>query len=131
MKTLGTRIATFLSARDSKRNLAGANFVLSEASLGSEIVFSSVLGRELVVLGEGVELFYQPTPATLEGQTLAESGIGAKTGLTVIAIEKDGQVVTNPSAHDRLGRAARLIMIGSPAQRAEFANHFETGSRKS
>ncbi|OHE82183.1 MAG: hypothetical protein A2107_08825 [Verrucomicrobia bacterium GWF2_62_7] len=112
-------------------NRAGANFVLSEASLGSEIVFSSVLGRELVVLGEGVELFYQPTPATLEDQTLAESGIGARTGLTVIAIEQDGQVVTNPSAHDRLVRGARLIMIGSPAQRAEFANHFETGGRKS
>jgi Trk K+ transport system NAD-binding subunit len=104
---------------------AGANFVLSEASLGSEIVFSRVLGREMVVLGEGVELFYQPTPGPLEGQTLAESGIGAKTGLAVIAIEEDGRVITNPSAQNRLVARARLIMIGSPAQRLEFAKHFE------
>jgi voltage-gated potassium channel Kch len=58
---------------------AGADFVLGEASLGSEIVFSRVLGREMVILGEGVELFYQPVPRVLEGQNLAESGIGART----------------------------------------------------
>jgi Trk K+ transport system NAD-binding subunit len=103
---------------------AGADFVLSEASLGSEIVFSRVLGREIVVLGEGVELFYQPVPASLEGQSLAESGIGAKTGLTVIAIEENGRVVTNPSAGDRLLAGARLIMVGSAAQRAEFARRY-------
>ena len=103
---------------------AGADFVLSEASLGSEIVFSRVLGREMVILGEGVELFYQPVPAALENQSLAESGIGAKTGLTVIAIERNGQVVTNPSAADRLEAGARLIMVGSPAQRADFAKRY-------
>jgi len=103
---------------------AGADFVLGEASLGSEIVFSRVLGRELVILGEGVELFYQPTPPALEEQTLAESGIGARTGLTVIAIEEDGKVVTNPSAGDRLHAGSRLIMVGSPAQRAEFGRQY-------
>ena len=107
---------------------AGADFVLSEASLGSEIVFSRVLGREIVVLGEGVELFYQPVPASLEGQSLAESGIGAKTGLTVIAIEENGRVVTNPSAGDRLLAGARLIMVGSAAQRAEFARRYLTAA---
>jgi voltage-gated potassium channel len=105
---------------------AGADFVLSEASLGSEIVFSRVLGREIVILGEGVELFYQPVPASLEDRTLAESGIGAKSGLTVIAIEKNGAVVTNPSAGERLAAGARLIMVGSAAQRTEFAKRFLT-----
>ncbi len=103
---------------------AGADFVLGEASLGSEIVFSRVLGRELVILGEGVELFYQRVPKVIEEQTLAECGIGAKTGLTVIAIEENGAVVTNPSAGDRLHAGARLIMVGSPVQRQEFARRF-------
>jgi Trk K+ transport system NAD-binding subunit len=103
---------------------AGADFVLGEASLGSEIVFSRVLGREMVILGEGVELFYQPVPRVLEGQNLAESGIGARTGLTVIAIEENGAVVTNPHAGDRLHAGARLIMIGSVSQRDEFARLF-------
>lgn len=103
---------------------AGADFVLGEASLGSEIVFSRVLGREMVILGEGVELFYQPVPRVINGQTLAESGIGARTGLTVIAIEENGAVVTNPHAGDRLHAGARLIMIGSVSQRDEFARLF-------
>ncbi len=103
---------------------AGADFVLGEASLGSEIVFSRVLGREMVILGEGMELFYQPVPEQIAEQSLAECGIGAKTGLTVIAIEENGAVITNPSAGDRLHAGARLIMIGSPAQRQEFARRF-------
>jgi voltage-gated potassium channel len=103
---------------------AGADFVLGEASLGSEIVFSRVLGREMVILGEGVELFYQPVPRVLKDQTLAESGIGARTGLTVIAIEENGAVVTNPQAGDHLHAGARLIMIGSVSQRDEFARRF-------
>lgn len=118
-----------LSRITHERNLdaitrAGADFVLGEASLGSEIVFSRVLGRELVILGEGVELFYQPVPPSVEEQTLAQCGIGAKTGLTVIAIEENGAVVTNPSAGDRLHAGARLIMVGSPAQRQEFGKQF-------
>jgi voltage-gated potassium channel len=106
---------------------AGADFVLGEASLGSEIVFSRVLGREMVILGEGVELFYQPVPEPLKDQSLAESGIGAKSGLTVIAIEENGAVVTNPHAGERLRAGARLIMVGSPAQRAEFGRQFLEG----
>ena len=36
---------------------AGADFVLSYASLGMQTVYSIVQGRELIVLGEGVDLF--------------------------------------------------------------------------
>ena len=44
-------------------------------------------GRELVVIGEGTDLFRVDTPPSLHGKTLSESGIGTRSGLNVVAIE--------------------------------------------
>lgn len=104
---------------------AGADFVLSYDSLGVQTVFSLLLGRELVVLGEGVDLFRVPVPPTLVGQTLAESEIGARTGLNVIAIRHDGVVLTNLRPGLQLEPDTELIMFGSPEQRDTFNKTFE------
>src|SRR5690606_37412046 len=45
---------------------AGADFVLSYASLGVSAVQSILYGKELVVLGEGFDLFSVPLPPTLD-----------------------------------------------------------------
>lgn len=99
---------------------AGADFVLSYASLGIEQVCSFLQGRELGVLGEGVELFAAPPPAMLVGLTLSESGIGARTGLNVIGIQQNGSIVTNPPASTTLLDESELIMLGSTQQRQAF-----------
>ena len=103
---------------------AGADFVVSYAALGMEYVLSLVQGRELGVLGEGVELFAVPPPAPLVGSTLAQSGIGARTGLSVIGIQQNGQVVTNPPSSTTLLRESELIMLGSTQQRQVFTEAF-------
>jgi voltage-gated potassium channel len=103
---------------------AGADFVLSYASLGVESVLSFLHGRELMILGEDVELFAIPLPPTLVGRTLAESDIGAGTGLNVIGIQQNGRVVTNPPAATTLVQGSELFMIGSPQQRQVFTERF-------
>lgn len=103
---------------------AGADIALSYASLGVEAAFSVLVGRELSMLGEGVSLFSVPTPASLAGRALSESGIGAETGLNVIAIQQNGQVVTNPSASETLPADGELVMLGSVEQRDHFVDHY-------
>ena len=103
---------------------AGADIALSYASLGVEAAFSVLVGRELSVLGEGVDLFSVPLPASLAGRSLSESGIGAETGLNVIAIQQNGQVVTNPSASASLPAGGELVMLGSVEQRDHFVSHY-------
>ena len=103
---------------------AGADFVLSYASLGIAHVFSLLQGRELGVLGEGVELFAVSLPQTLAGLTLSESRIGARTGLNVIGIQHGGHLVTNPLASTRLQRESELIMLGSTQQRQAFTEAY-------
>lgn len=99
---------------------AGANFVLSYATLGSEAVLSISKGQELIVLGEDITLFITPIPYLLEGKSLAESGIGAKTGLSVIAIKENSKVITLLSANTILPYGAEIVMLGSIEMRHKF-----------
>ena len=103
---------------------AGADFVLSYATLGVETIFAHLQGRESVIIGEGVDLFHVSVPRELVGQTLAESGIGARCHLNVIAVEYAGRVIGNPAASFRLPAGAELVMLGSPQQRQTFTDLF-------
>ncbi len=106
---------------------AGADFVLSYATLGSLAVLSIIKGQKLTILGEGVNLFISPVPKSLVGKTLAESGIGAKTGLSVIAINENQKVITQLTAITELTQGAEIVMIGNAEMKHEFNLLFENG----
>ncbi len=99
---------------------AGADFVLSYSTLGAEAVLSIFKGQELTVLGEGITLFIIPIPKSLEGKSLAESRIGAKTGLSVIAIKEDSEVSTQLSADTQLPTGAEIVMLGNGKMKRKF-----------
>ncbi|MGV8814589.1 MAG: potassium channel family protein [Gelidibacter sp.] len=106
---------------------AGANFVLSYSTLGSEAVLSIAKGQDLTVLGEGFTLFIIPIPESLAGMSLAESGIGAKTGLSVIAIKENSEVVTLLSAHTILPHGAEIVMLGNIDMKHKFNKIYVNG----
>jgi voltage-gated potassium channel len=109
---------------------AGADFVLSYATLGVESVMSLLHGYELVVIGEGVELFTIPVPLSLSGRRLGDSGIGSATGLSVVAIDRAGTLVTTLTAETLLDAGAQLVMLGSLEQRRTFALRYEGGRQE-
>jgi Trk K+ transport system NAD-binding subunit len=104
---------------------AGADFVLSYGSLGVQIVTSIVHDRELMVLGEGVEVFYIPLPNSLGGKTIAETEIGARTGLNVIGVDLDGKVRTDLTAGEVFEDGCTLVTIGGSDQRRAFRELYE------
>jgi Trk K+ transport system NAD-binding subunit len=103
---------------------AGADFVLSYNSLAIKSVLSLLDDRELVIVGEGTDLFFEIVPDELAGKTLLESGIGAKTGLNVISIQLGDSGTTNPPASTELPRGAELVMLGTPEQHQQFCKLF-------
>ncbi|RXJ51493.1 potassium channel family protein [Gelidibacter gilvus] len=107
---------------------AGANFVLSYSTLGSEAVLSISKGQELTILGEGFTLFIIPIPKSLEGKSLAESDIGAKTGLSVIAIKENSEVVTSLSSHTILPDGAEIVMLGNIEMKHKFNKIYVNGN---
>ncbi|CAN5646399.1 potassium channel protein [soil metagenome] len=108
---------------------AGADLVLSYDSLGIETITSIARNRTIVLLGEGVELLEVQTPQSLEGVKLGSSGIGARTGLNVVAVEWRGEVTQTPGADHVLQPDSRLIMVGAPTAGESFRKEF--GSRDS
>jgi Trk K+ transport system NAD-binding subunit len=103
---------------------AGADFVLSYASLGVKSLMAILQRRPLVILGEGADVFVLKVPRGLAGVTLSDSGIGAQTGLTVIAVQKGVEVTTNPVPSTRLQSDQELVAIGSREQRDLFQRKF-------
>jgi voltage-gated potassium channel len=104
---------------------AGADFVLSYTTLGIEAVMSLLRGHDLVLLGEGVELFSIPVPRSLAGRPLRDTGIGSRTGMSVIGLQEAGQLVTQFTAETVLSHGAELLLLGSLEQRRSFADYFE------
>ena len=103
---------------------AGADFALSYASLCAEAVMSFIEGHDLVILGGDVVMFTLPLPLSLNSKTLSESGIGSRTGLSVVAIEQDSQIVTTLHASMKLEAGIDLIMLGTAQQRRTFTETF-------
>jgi K+/H+ antiporter YhaU regulatory subunit KhtT len=103
---------------------AGADFALSYASLGVEHVFRQLHSRELLIMGEGFELFSILVPPSLASRTLGKSRIREKTGLEVIGIRQDGRLVTNPDPETVLGKNNELLILGSTRAREAFVKAF-------
>ncbi|TVP59316.1 MAG: potassium transporter TrkA [Gemmatimonadales bacterium] len=103
---------------------AGADLVLSYASLAVQTITARARSRPLVLLGEGVELIEEDVPPSLAGKTLAESEIGESTGLTVVAVRDGESMRTTHRADQRLPEGGRLFLIGSPEGLEKFHDRF-------
>jgi voltage-gated potassium channel len=108
---------------------AGADFVLSYTSLGVDSIMSLVNGDATVMLGEGVRLFEVRVPPSLAGQPLSKTGIGSRTGLSVVAIEEKQIVTTQLTSETLLPEGGTLLMLGNDDQRRQFAEAFEQAGR--
>ncbi len=104
---------------------AGADYVLSYATLGVDAIMSVLTGKELIVLGEGVDLFARAVPESLYGETLPESEIGAVTGLTVVALKDGDHTLTELTPETTLEPGMEVLLIGSDEQLEKFIDHFE------
>ena len=103
---------------------AGADFVLSYATLGAETIFALLQGRGLVLIGEGIDLFTCPVPAQLEGRALRDSAIGSATGLCVIGLQDAHRLITELHSSTILAPGAEMIMIGSMDQYRAFVEAY-------
>ncbi|RPI49882.1 MAG: potassium transporter TrkA [Acidobacteria bacterium] len=108
---------------------AGADFVLSYTSLGVESIMSLVNGDAAVTLGEGVRLFEVRVPSSLAGQPLSKTGIGSRTGLSVVAMEDQETLTTQLTAETVLPRGGKLLMLGSAGQHQRFVEAFDVTRR--
>ena len=92
---------------------AGADLVLSSASMGANTIFNRIRESDNLLLAEGVLVFPSPVPVAMAGRALADSALRSETGCTVIAIEKDGQRTVNPAPDTIIPDGGKLLLIGT------------------
>ena len=109
---------------------AGADIVLSYATMGANMLFNNLEKGDTVLVAEGLILFRVAVSPALAGRTLANSSIRQRTGATVVALETgpetDGERerVLNPPAETPMQDGDRLILIGAPEAEDRFLAEF-------
>lgn len=103
---------------------AGADFVLSYASMGSDAIINVLHRSNILMVSEGLDAFAVQTPKSLVGKTLAQTDIRRTTGCTVVALNRNGETENNPDPHQPLPADAEMILIGTVEAQAEFFKRF-------
>lgn len=103
---------------------AGADFVLSYASMGANTIFNLLQRIDTLLLAEGLTVFRVPLPAGLAGRSLAESRIRQETGCNVIAVVQEKTMDVNPDAYRTLPPGAELIVVGSAEAETRFLQRY-------
>jgi Trk K+ transport system NAD-binding subunit len=99
---------------------AGADFVMSYASMGANIIFNVLKRNDILMLAEGVNVFKVQLPPFLEGKSLAESNLRRRTGCNVIAMHTSRGFEINPDPQQPMEAEAELILIGNVESEQEF-----------
>jgi len=99
---------------------AGADYVLSLASVTRRMTAAAVLGDDESLSPDSqVDVIRSEAPG-LVGQTLAEADVRARTGCTVVAVERDGEVVTDVGPAFRVAAGDSLVVAGTGEGTNEF-----------
>lgn len=105
---------------------AGADFMMSYASMGASIIFNLLKRSDILLLAEGLNVFRIKVPPPLAGKSLAESNLRQITGCHVIAVNENGQFQINPNPQTPLPEQSEIILIGSPEAEREFFRRYGT-----
>lgn len=105
---------------------AGADFVMSYASMGANAIFNLLQRSDILMVDEGLDVFKVKIPASLVGKSLATSSIRKETGCTVIALANHDHMEINPDPTLRLLAGTELILIGSVEAETLFLKRYGT-----
>lgn len=99
---------------------AGADFVLSYASMGASAVFNILRRGDLLMMAEGLDVFRVPVTAGLAGRSLASTNLRQETGCSVIGVRRNGGAAETPDLRAPLEPGSELIVIGDTLAERRF-----------
>jgi len=103
---------------------AGADMVMSYASMGASTILDVLRPNQLLLLEEGLEVFRARVHPLLGDLSLRDSRIRELTGCNVIAVNSDGRVSLNPDPSVRLRAGDELILIGTSEAEESFVRRY-------
>lgn len=105
---------------------AGADFVMSYASMGANAIFNIFEENDIVMIAEGLNVFSLKTPGKLIGKSLINADIRNKTGCNVIAYQVDGKQDINPDPNKPIPENSEIILIGQSEDEQRFIDYYKS-----
>ncbi|HAC16151.1 MAG TPA: potassium transporter TrkA [Bacteroidetes bacterium] len=102
---------------------AGADFVMSYASMGSNAIFNILQRDEVLMIAEGLNVFRMDVPTKLIGKTIKETDIRRITGCSIIAINQGDGLLINPDPMVTMNTNSEIILIGSQESEKLFVDY--------
>jgi Trk K+ transport system NAD-binding subunit len=103
---------------------AGADFVMSYASMGANAMYNIYEENEIIMIAEGLNVFSLKTPKKIAGKTLIEADIRHLTKCSVIAYSIDDKEVINPDPNEIIPENSDLILIGETEAEQKFIEEY-------
>jgi voltage-gated potassium channel len=127
--------AQIISRANLERNVAtlhraGADFVLSYASMGASAIIN-VIGRDnILMVAEGLDIFEVEIPEALIGKRVAECDLRNRTGCTLIGIHRNGQVQIISDPRQPLPSEGKIILIGDSESEKRFLKRYKHNGKR-
>ena len=102
---------------------AGAEYVLALSTVSGRMLASHLLDEEVLRPETQREIVRTAGPR-LRGETLAEADVRALTGCTVIAVERNGEVLTDVGPNTTVREGDTLVVAGTDAAVTRFTERF-------
>jgi voltage-gated potassium channel len=104
---------------------AGADLVLSYASMGANTILNVLRGDDKLLLAEGISVFPSSIPASMAGRRLGDLHVRSETGCTIVALEQNGQRIMSPGPDERVPDQGTVILVGTLAAEEKFLDVFK------
>lgn len=105
---------------------AGADFVMSYASMGANAIFNIYEENDIVMIAQGLNVFSLSTPKKLVGKSLIQSDIRNKTGCNVIAYQVNDEQDINPDPNKPIPENSEIILIGQSEDEQRFIDYYKS-----
>lgn len=99
---------------------AGANVVMSHASMAANAVINLLSPGRVIMLTEGLDIFKVNAHHDLFGVALKDSNIRRDTDCNVIALRSDGELFINPDPARPIKEGDELVLIGTDDAEKKF-----------
>lgn len=103
---------------------AGADYVLSLPTVTGRMLFSMLMEGDDVLSADTMYEVVRTKAPKLDGETLKEANIRAETGCTVIAVERNGELITDIQPSFELLEKDQIIVVGSDETINEFRKQY-------
>lgn len=107
---------------------AGANLVMSYASLCTTTIVNLLRPEKLLMISEGLNIFRSRPAKAIVGKSLRDQSIRQDTGCSVIAIKRGEAMLINPDPDTVVNGDDELILIATTEAEKKFARQYQPPS---